>query len=87
MEKSRAHLYIDTNTNKLYIYDGSNYVCVDEMIPGASAQQAGIMKLYSEQGQNTDGTITQKFFTDSIDAIDFDIDEEDSECLVLNKPW
>ena len=87
VEKSKAHIYIDSIEEKVYIYDGSKYVCVDSDIPNASAQQAGIMKLYSSQGQNTDGTITQKFFTDSIDDILFSVDEEDAECLVLDKPW
>ena len=57
------------------------------MIPNATAQQAGIMKLYTTQGYNEDGTITQKFFTESIDDILFGIDDEDAECLVLEKPW
>lgn len=57
------------------------------MIPNATAEQAGIMKLYTSQGNNEDGTITQKFFTDSIDDIVFGLDEEDDECLVLEKPW
>jgi hypothetical protein len=56
------------------------------MIPNASASQAGIMKLYNEHGVNIDGTMTQKAITEGIDEIEFAIDEQDAECLILNKP-
>lgn len=81
------HIYIDVNTNKIYVYDNNNYVSIDNMLPTASDQVAGVLKLFNSQGQNTDGTMTQKAITDGIDEIKFAIDEEDSECLVLNKPW
>jgi len=45
------------------------------------------VKLYTIHGQNTDGAMTQKAVTDAIDEINFTMNEEDSECLVLNKPW
>ena len=87
LEKSEEHIYIDQISNKLYIYNGTDFICADQMIPSATDQQAGIMKLYKTHGSNEDGTITQKFFTDSIDDIIFSLDSNDSECLVLAKPW
>ena len=54
-------------------------------LPNATAEAAGIMKLYSEQGSNTNGTITQKFFTDTINGINFAVEKSDNECLTLSK--
>lgn len=56
------------------------------MIPGATANQAGILKLYNTHGSNTDGTITQKYFTEAIDGIEFGLDQDEEECLILVKP-
>lgn len=87
LEKSEAHIYLDKNSLKIYIYDGTKFICVDEMIPGATANQAGILKLYNTHGPNTDGTITQKYFTEAIDGIEFGLDQDEEECLILVKPW
>ena len=83
--KSESIIYIDRNTRKLYIYDGLQYRCIDDDLSKATSEIAGILKLYSTYGENEDGTITQKFFTGSIDNIHFALDEDDAECLVLNK--
>lgn len=87
MQAIISHIYIDHNTNKVYIYSGVEYVCIDSDLPNATSSVAGIMKLYSEDGNNEDGTMTQKAITDGISDIEFAIDENDSECLVLSKPW
>ena len=87
IEKSIYHLYVDKNTNKLYIYNNNKFVCIDEMIPNATEEREGIMKLYKGSGQNEDGTMTQKAITDGIDDIEFSVDSQDSECLILSKPW
>lgn len=84
-------LYIDKTTNCIYYYNGKNYIKNTLDFPTATADKAGILKLYSTHGQNTDGTMTQKAITDAIDAIAFDIeiDEQDeaNSSLFLNKPW
>lgn len=85
--REHEHIYIDVITNKIYVYDNTKYVSIDSMIPNATDQVAGILKLYNNRGQNIDGTMTQKVITDGIDEIRFAIDENDNECLVLNKPW
>lgn len=89
LEHSNVKLYIDKNTNKLFMYlgDGVGYKEVAPDAALATDQVAGIMKLYKNQGLNEDGTMTQKVITDGIDEIRFAIDESDTECLVLNKPW
>ena len=83
--KSESIIYIDRNTRKLYIYDGLQYKCIDDELSKATSEVAGILKLYNTYGENEDGTITQKFFTGSIDNIHFAIDGDDAECLILNK--
>lgn len=45
------------------------------------------MKLYQTAGSDTRGTISQKGITDGIRAIQFAVDPEDSDCLVLDLPW
>ena len=80
-------LYADKISHSLYYYDGTDLICTTADIPNASNTTAGLMKLYSTKGDNTDGTVTQQFFTSSIDDITFGIDVDDDECLVLNKPW
>lgn len=89
LEKSLKHLYIDKITDKIYVYDADDkeYIGIDEMIPSADEITSGIMKLYYSEGNNIDGTMTQKAITDGIDEIVFAIDESDEECLVLDKPW
>lgn len=79
-------LYVDFLTKKIYFYDGTALQITQIDIPLASASAPGIMKLYTTSGNNADGTITQKLFTDSIDTIEFGQALDDEECLVLNKP-
>lgn len=82
----KHQIYIDYLTSYIYYYSGTELVCSTFAIPTASSTNAGILKLYETHGANTDGTITQKFFTDSIEAIALAIDSEISECLTLAKP-
>ena len=67
--------------------NGSNFVSINETLPTATENIAGIAKLYQNGGQNTDGAISQKAVTDGVQAISLAIDETDSECLVLELPW
>lgn len=89
LEKSLKHVYIDKITDRIYVYDADNkeYVGIDSMIPHANSNIPGILKLYTSEGENTDGTMTQKAITDGISDILFAIDSSDSECLILDKPW
>lgn len=61
-------IYIDAGTSKIYIHNGSKYVTTNDVLPNASATQAGIIKLYSSTGQNIDGTMTQKAITDKLNT-------------------
>ena len=63
-------IYIDANnSNALYYYNGVEFVGIGPgSLPVASAETAGIMKLYSSSGENTDGTMTQKAITDVLNA-------------------
>lgn len=79
-------IYLDYITNNIYYYNGEKLVRCEVQLPQATSESAGIIKLYSTKGANEDGTITQKFFTDSIDNILLDAIDED-ECLILKKPW
>ena len=68
------------------------------MVP-ASAETAGVMKLYRVTGQNEDGTMTQKAITDGLDnisggldviatelttKISASIDSQDNELLIFS---
>lgn len=63
-------IYIDANnTNDLYYYNGVEFVLIGPgSLPTASAETAGIMKLYSTTGENVDGTMTQKAITDGLNT-------------------
>lgn len=63
-------IYIDANnTNDLYYYNGVEFVLIGpDSLPAASAETAGIMKLYSTTGENVDGTMTQKAITDELNT-------------------
>ena len=77
-------IYIDTARSKVYIYNDNEYVCVNKDVALASSEQAGIVKLYSTTGQNTDGTMTQKAITDKFDTkVEASVNSAD-ELLILS---
>lgn len=84
LEKSENKLYIDKNARAVYIWNGENYI---PLSPEATETVAGMMKLYQTSGDNTDGTMSQKVITEGVNAIKFELDEQDKECLVLDLPW
>ena len=59
-------IYIDKTNNSIYYYDGEAYVPAKPQLTTATSDIAGVMKLYSTIGQNTDGTMTQKSITDEL---------------------
>ena len=87
LEKTENKLYIDKNSKLFYHYDGTQFVSINETLPNATDSVAGIMKLYQKAGQNTDGSMSQKAVTDGVQSIGFTVDENDSECLILDLPW
>ena len=80
-------LYIDIDTNKIYYFKSNVFKETTVSLPNASSENAGVSKIYAEQGTQEDGSITQKFFTESFNNLILTVDEEDSECLVLKKLW
>lgn len=66
LEKNSARLYIDNNTNIAYQYNGVQYVSTNDVLPEASSDLEGIMKLYTSKGLQEDGTMTQKSITDEL---------------------
>lgn len=83
IEASINKLYIDAVTSKVYIYDGTNYTNINNTIPAASKDVAGIMKLYDTIGQNTDGTMTQKAISDELnEKVEIELDH-DNEMLAF----
>ena len=84
LEKSESKLYIDKNARIVYIWNGENYI---PLSPEATETVAGMMKLYQTSGNNTDGTMSQKAITEGVNAIKFELDGQDKECLILDLPW
>ena len=80
-------IYIDNNTKVIYYYDGVQYISINDTLPAASDVVAGVSKLYQTGGQNIDGSMSQKAVTDGVQSINFALDEQDKECLVLDLPW
>ena len=60
-------IYIDDSARKLYFFDGSEYITIQDTFVTATAQVPGIVKLYGTTGHNVDGTMTQKAITDELD--------------------
>ena len=60
-------IYIDDTSRRLYFYDGTEYIAIQDNLVTATPQTAGVVKLYGTTGQNTDGTMTQKAITDELD--------------------
>lgn len=67
LDKSVSKIYINKENNKIYHFDGVEYVLLDGNLPVASSMTAGIMKLYDNTGINIDGTMTQRAITDELD--------------------
>lgn len=86
VEASENKLYIDSTTETIYIYDGSEYKAVsgNTTVSLADENTAGIMKLYSTTGENEDGAMTQKAVTEALDSkVEMTVDNA-LEILILS---
>ena len=85
LEQGTNHLYIDKNSNSsIFVWTGTEFRSV---APEATDTIAGIMKLYQEAGNNSDGTISQKIITEGVNSIALKLNDSDTECLELDLPW
>lgn len=81
---SGSTIYIDIATSKVYIYNNDAYQVITATIPNATAEIPGILKLYATEGQNTDGTMTQKAITDGLNRkVGAEVDES-KELLIFS---
>lgn len=84
MVRMMNKIYIDDSVRKVYYFDGTNYICIQDHLVNATSDIPGIVKLYNETGYNIDGTMTQKAITDELDLrYKADIDS-DNELLVFS---
>lgn len=84
MARMMNKIYIDDSARKVYYFDGTNYICIQDHFVNATSDIPGIVKLYNETGYNIDGTMTQKAITDELDLrYKADIDS-DNELLVFS---
>ena len=69
LDKNINKIYIDLNNkNNIYYYDGENFVLIGiGNLPTASADTAGVVKMYNVTGSNEDGTMTQKSITEELE--------------------
>ena len=70
-------IYRDMATNSIYYFKSL----------GRFIKLYDGVKLYDTYGQNVDGAMTQKAVTNAVGDITFKLDENQDECLILNKPW
>lgn len=82
--KNTNRLYVDLANSRLYIYNGTTFDVVGGggNIPSASAEVAGVLKLYDGLGDNIDGTMTQKAITTELNK-KFEVMVED-EIIVFD---
>ena len=79
-----GRICIDAISGKIYTYNGVNYETQGGSLPNATANIAGVVKLYETLGQNTDGTMTQKAITDELnEKIEMDVVKEE-EMIVFD---
>lgn len=84
LDKRDNVIYLDYDTNQLFYYDGSEYIKITQIVPNADEDTAGILKLYNDTGDNTDGTMTQKAITDELNTkVEVSL-KEDEELVIFS---
>ena len=79
-----GRICIDATSGKLYTYNGVNYEGQGGSLPNATANIAGVMKLYDQVGQNVDGSMTQRAITNELnEKFEMDVIEEE-EMIVFD---
>lgn len=77
-------IYIDAVNSRVYIYNGVQYAPLSSGASNATAEVAGIVKLYDTVGKNVDGTMTQKAITNELnEKFEMDVIEEE-EMIVFD---
>lgn len=91
LEKRENVIYLDYDSNQLFYYNGIGYTQIKEVIPHASENIFGIVKLYSDTGDNVDGTMTQKAITEELNSVNKELDtkveislKEDEELVIFS---
>jgi hypothetical protein len=80
IQGSTNKLYIDAIDGEIYHYNGSNYISA---VPAATAEVAGIMKLYTTTGNNEDGTMTQYAISSALNKkVEVSLDAENEELII-----
>jgi hypothetical protein len=77
-----GRIYIDAVSSKIYTYNGGGYETPNGSLPNATAELAGVVKLYDQVGQNTDGTMTQRAITNELNE-KFEMDVIKEEEMVI----
>ena len=78
-------IYIDIGSSKIYYFTGANYETIDSTLSTATAYVPGVVKLYNEKGNNTDGTMTQKSITNELNKkYSVSVDKDDNELLIFS---
>lgn len=83
IQPSNNKLYIDVLTCKNYVYS-DGYIALNQEVKMATKDVAGIVKLYDEVGENTDGSINQKVITKELNnKVEMSVNDN-SEMLILS---
>lgn len=78
--KFKNTIYIELIKKAIYFYDGQQYLKVLSDVGPATPTEAGIMKLYTEVGHNTDGTMDQNSITNTVTMTAV------GETIIFNQP-
>jgi hypothetical protein len=77
-------IYIDAINSKVYVYNGVQYTSLSGSISNATAEVAGLVKLYDTVGNNIDGSMTQRAITNELnEKFELDVIEEE-EMIVFD---
>lgn len=91
VNKRENVLYLDIDSSQIYYYTGSQFKQIELGLPTASETVLGVLKLYNNTGDNTDGTMTQKAITNELENINDELDtkvevslKEDEELVIFS---